>query len=194
MTRESRVKRGLSQQDLAEATRLSIKTIQRIEAGRPVAPGSRRAVLQALDLDPESLETAPSDPSLPPSRWTEVESAAELFSRLMAADAIEVDLDREAWRSARKKRPWFKPELVIVIGDPIKAILEIVDRAGELSTLPAGSLAKNLDELAETMRAAKALGWALASRVDDSGRLSVYLGSAEAVADRVRGGRFRMRR
>lgn len=187
MARESRAKRGLSQADLAEATRLSVKTIQRIEAGRPVAPGSRRAVLAALDLDPDSLETTGPTPGLTPSPWKEVESTAALFSSLVSAREIQVDLDREGWRSSRKRKPWYQPELVVVIGDPIKALLEIVDRAGELSSLPAGSLAKSRDELAEAIRAARALGWGLASRVDDSGGLSLYIGSPATVAERAQG-------
>lgn len=192
MARERRRRRGWSQSDLAEATRLSVKTVQRLEAGEPVAPGSRRAVLTALDIDPEELAELAEladpgpEPGPAPSDWIQVEDAGALFASLETARRVEVELDREGWRLSRQDRPWYRKEIVIAIGDPTTVILEIADRAKEISRLPPGRRAKTQDELAEAVRAAIIRGWGLASSVDDDGQLHLYIGSPATAAARVR--------
>src|SRR5262245_57534136 len=54
--RKLREDRGLSQEQLAEATRLSLRTIQRVEAGHRVSYASLRALAATFDVNVDSLE------------------------------------------------------------------------------------------------------------------------------------------
>jgi len=56
MIKQLRKQRNLSQEQLAEATNLSIRTIQRVEAGHRVAYSSLRALASALDVNVDELE------------------------------------------------------------------------------------------------------------------------------------------
>lgn len=184
VVQERRNRRGLSQSDLAEAAGLSTKTIQRLEAGKAVLPGSRRAVLSVLDIEPEDLDL--DSPVALQQPWTRVDDASALFMSLAATREVDVEIDRNGWRRARRQRPWYRQDLVFATKDPVHRILELVDRATEFSQLPPGRKAKDHDDLAKALRAAEAVGWQLASRVDEHGRLSLHIGSSTTVAKRLR--------
>jgi len=160
-----------------------------MEAGRAVAGSSRRAVLGAVGIDPESAEQPnPQQPA--ETSWAHVTDARSLLQSLAVAVGVEVDLDREGWRQAlqpRKDQPWHKRESLLVFAteDPVDLILEIVDRAVQPTELSPGRAAKQQDALAEAMRAAEAMRWSLATRVDPAGCLSLYIGSQAVVEQKV---------
>ncbi len=56
LIRTLREDRGLSQERLAEATRLSLRTIQRAEAGHRVSYASLRALAATFDINVDQLE------------------------------------------------------------------------------------------------------------------------------------------
>jgi transcriptional regulator with XRE-family HTH domain len=56
LIRKLRENRGLSQEQLAEAARLSLRTIQRVEAGHRVSYASLRALAATFDVNVDSLE------------------------------------------------------------------------------------------------------------------------------------------
>lgn len=56
LIRKFREDRGISQEQLAEATRLSLRTIQRAEAGHRVSYASLRALAATFDLNVDLLE------------------------------------------------------------------------------------------------------------------------------------------
>lgn len=58
--REERVRRGWSQEELAEASGVSVRTIQRLESGRPAGRATVAALAAALGADPEALADAAS--------------------------------------------------------------------------------------------------------------------------------------
>jgi len=59
MTRLLRKTRGWTQEHLAEVAGLSVRTVQRIEAGYPASPESLMALAAALDLSVEELCDGP---------------------------------------------------------------------------------------------------------------------------------------
>jgi transcriptional regulator with XRE-family HTH domain len=56
LIRKLREDRGISQEQLAEATQLSLRTIQRVEAGHRVSYASLRALAATFDLNVDLLE------------------------------------------------------------------------------------------------------------------------------------------
>ncbi len=56
LIRKLREDRSISQEQLAEATQLSLRTIQRVEAGHRVSYASLRALAAAFDLNVDLLE------------------------------------------------------------------------------------------------------------------------------------------
>lgn len=64
--RERRISRGWSQEDLAEASGLSVRTIQRIENGSTPGLASQAALAAAFGVDPDQLAAAdrPDAPSM----------------------------------------------------------------------------------------------------------------------------------
>lgn len=54
--REHRLKRALSQEELARLARLSRTTIIKIEGGRPAWPSTVRRLARALRVKPEDLQ------------------------------------------------------------------------------------------------------------------------------------------
>jgi len=56
MIKTLRSQNKISQEDLAESTGLSLRTIQRVEAGHRVSYGSLRALAKALNIDVDELE------------------------------------------------------------------------------------------------------------------------------------------
>lgn len=51
LMRKLRLDKGLSQEQLAEATGLSLRTIQRVEAGHRISYASLRALAATLDIN-----------------------------------------------------------------------------------------------------------------------------------------------
>lgn len=54
-----RLRRGWSQEQLAEASGVSVRTVQRIEGGRAPGPATRAALADALGVDPADLGGPP---------------------------------------------------------------------------------------------------------------------------------------
>ena len=54
-----RVERGWSQEDLAQASGVSARTIQRLESGAAASHETTRAIAAAFDLDPRDLREEP---------------------------------------------------------------------------------------------------------------------------------------
>ncbi len=59
--RELRLQRGWSQEQLADASGVSVRTIQRIEGGRPPGRATALALAGALGVDPSLVATAPDE-------------------------------------------------------------------------------------------------------------------------------------
>jgi transcriptional regulator with XRE-family HTH domain len=188
--RVRRRRRGLSQDELAEIARVSTKTIRRLEGGQSVGLGSRQAVLAALEIDPQEIELEnETGERIEATAWRAIASAQELLAALVAARRVDVELDRDGWRRARRERPWYRQNLVFATHDPARIILAFVDRAREIAALSAGERARESDRLAEAMRAAGAMAWAVAARFDAAGCLHLYLGAPSGVARRIAAGR-----
>lgn len=176
-----RRREGLSQSELAERAGVSTKTIQRLESSSPIAGSSRRAVLEALDLDPADFQ-----PVVGLSHsWAAVEDSQQLLTALGKAQSVEIELDRQGWRQARLQRPWYRRDAILTIGDPVDFILDIVDRVVEQPVLPPGQAARHRDKLSEALRVVEAMSWRLATQMDATGRLSLYIGSPITVAERT---------
>lgn len=60
LVQKLRLKRGWSQQQLAEASGLSVRTIQRIEAGQPGNVESLKSLAAVFEVDFATLNTEPS--------------------------------------------------------------------------------------------------------------------------------------
>lgn len=182
---ETRTQQGLSQSALAEAAGVSTKTIQRVEAGKSIALSSRRAILTTLHIDPLDLKLEESTAEeRTEGPWVAVHDAHSLLKSLAAARRIDVQLDRAGWQKALRERPWYRQKLVFTAKDPIDVILEFVDRAAEFSKLPPGLAAKEQDDLAEALKVAGILDWALATHSAPE-RLSLYIGSPQTVTERT---------
>lgn len=54
-----RLKRGWSQQQLAEASGLSVRTVQRMEAGQPASMETLKSLAAVFEIDFASLQTEP---------------------------------------------------------------------------------------------------------------------------------------
>ena len=77
---------GLSQEELAEAAKLSLRTVQRLEKGASLPRGfTLQALAQALQLPVEALTTLPAAASHPPEMLSEAR-AAELPASTPAED------------------------------------------------------------------------------------------------------------
>lgn len=186
--RTQRVKRGLSQADLAERARVSAKTIQRLEAGQPVAAASRREVLAVLGIDPEQVpeDAGPASAAAHPdedARWQVVAEARVLMNALIGARTVDIDVDREGWRRARRKRPWYRQDLAIAVGDPVSALLDLMDQVRDGASRTAGQKARQQEALAAALRASAAMRWALAIHANGSNELQVFVGAPETVAE-----------
>lgn len=77
--REQRERAWMSQQDTADASGVSLFTVQRIERGDgAVRPGTARAIAKALGVTPDDLADAPKNP--PPRSERPVEPTAGVSS------------------------------------------------------------------------------------------------------------------
>jgi transcriptional regulator with XRE-family HTH domain len=63
--RELRLRRGWSQEQLADASGVSVRTIQRIEGGRPPGRATAAALAGALEVDPALLVDPATEPVHP---------------------------------------------------------------------------------------------------------------------------------
>ena len=80
-----RLKQGWSQQQLAEASGLSIRTIQRIEAGHPASVETLKSIAAVFEVDFASLSpTPPESPtmSVSPTARTAEQQEAEAFKQV----------------------------------------------------------------------------------------------------------------
>lgn len=59
--REARRRRGWSQEQLADASGVSVRTVQRVEGGRPAGLATTVALAEALGVDPAELGADPTD-------------------------------------------------------------------------------------------------------------------------------------
>lgn len=89
--KELRIKRGLTQEELAERTKLSVRTIQRIESGE-VDPRTYTLTLlaEALDVELETLTTEkiqvakkPAVPNTEKNKWLALLHISGLFAFLL---------------------------------------------------------------------------------------------------------------
>lgn len=82
-----RLKQGWSQQQLAEASGLSTRTIQRIEAGYPASVETLKSIAAVFEVDFASLSpTPPESPtmSVSPTARTAEQQEAEAFKQVRA--------------------------------------------------------------------------------------------------------------
>jgi len=90
--RELRQNRGISQEQLAEDTRLSLRTIQRVEAGHRVSYASLQALAAAFNVDVDSLERELYAMNTTQDEYIE----KPLWARLLLALPILGRLDRSS--------------------------------------------------------------------------------------------------
>lgn len=187
IVRRERERRALSQSELAELARVSTKTIQRMETGANVAGSSRRAVFEALGIDLDAAREVDHDeaPALPETPWTRISDARTLLQKLVAARAVDVEVDRDGWQRGWRRRGWFQAGIIIASKDPADEILDIVEEISGPGGPPPDATAKQRDRLAKAVRGAGKLNWSLAFQVDRSGLLSLYLSSPAGVRERV---------
>jgi transcriptional regulator with XRE-family HTH domain len=76
-----RLRRGWSQQQLAEASGLSVRTVQRIEAGYPPSVESLKSIAAVFEVDFSTLNPEPAMPSNPISNSDQQEAAAFKYVR-----------------------------------------------------------------------------------------------------------------
>ncbi len=94
LIRKLRVDRGLSQEQLAEATCLSLRTIQRVEAGHRVGYASLRALATTFDINVDSLErelyamNTAQDEYIEKPLWVRLTLSLPLLGRLSRPDLV----------------------------------------------------------------------------------------------------------
>jgi transcriptional regulator with XRE-family HTH domain len=64
LVQKLRLKRGWSQQQLAEASGLSVRTVQRIEAGQPASTETLKSLAAVFEVDFSSLDPQPEQPAM----------------------------------------------------------------------------------------------------------------------------------
>nr|WP_202944249.1 helix-turn-helix domain-containing protein [Cellvibrio japonicus] len=74
MVRKLRLQRGWSQEQLAELTGLSIRTIQRIERGSKPGLETIKSLASVFEVDPATFESGADDMSEQPLKVDEVEA------------------------------------------------------------------------------------------------------------------------
>ncbi|MBM6400406.1 DUF805 domain-containing protein [Phycicoccus sonneratiae] len=108
--REERVRRGWSQEELADASGVSVRTVQRVEGGRPAGRATTAALAAALGVEPEVLaDAAPG------------EAAGAPAPEVTFAEALR--LGARGWSSfegrASRSEYWFLVlAAVVVVGAP----------------------------------------------------------------------------
>ena len=70
LVQKLRLKRGWSQQQLAEASGLSVRTVQRIEAGQPASTETLKSLAAVFEVDFSTLNPEPEQPAMTSSSTT----------------------------------------------------------------------------------------------------------------------------
>ncbi|MFC6237903.1 DUF805 domain-containing protein [Longivirga aurantiaca] len=107
--REARQARGWSQEELAERTGLSVRTIQRIETGGRPGLSSARLLAEALGLDVAEITASDPGAEQPEPRWDDTPAVV----------AVREGLRRFADFEGRASRPdywWFFLAFALVTG------------------------------------------------------------------------------
>ncbi len=82
LIRRARQKKFLTQEGLAEAAGLGLRTVQRVESGESVSAGSIRAIANALDVEPGRLTAV----KLSPIHWTALTAVVLIGAILFAVN------------------------------------------------------------------------------------------------------------
>jgi transcriptional regulator with XRE-family HTH domain len=96
-----RKKKSWSQEELATASGLNLRTIQRIESGGAASLQSRKALAAAFDLDVSALETKESEMKRYEYKAVPFKMKMLGMARGKTADAVTAELNRQAadgWR------------------------------------------------------------------------------------------------
>lgn len=127
--REARQARGWSQEELAERTGLSVRTIQRIETGGRPGLSSARLLAEALGLDVAEIMASEPGVEQAPPRWDDAPAVVAVRDALVRF----VDFDG---RASRPDYWWFFLAVTLVTG-AATALSEALGAAlGVLLTLP----------------------------------------------------------
>ncbi len=113
---ELRRRRGWSQEQLAGASGVSVRTVQRVEGGAPAGLATTAALARALGVDPSELAAGPADPAPVAGPAPEV-TFAEALRRGLRGWA---DFDGRASRSEY----WFAFVGVLVVVGALAALDE----------------------------------------------------------------------
>ena len=98
LMRKLRLDKGFSQEQLAEATGLSLRTVQRVEAGHRVSYASLRALATVLDINVDSLErelyamNTPNEEFIEKPLWVRLMLSLPSLSGLNRASLIRHEL------------------------------------------------------------------------------------------------------
>jgi transcriptional regulator with XRE-family HTH domain len=92
-----RLKKGWSQQQLADFSGLSVRTVQRIEAGQPASTETLKSLAAVFEVDFASLNPEPSMTATPPSTPS---------APATPSDSTERE-EQEAFRHVRKLRGFY---------------------------------------------------------------------------------------
>ncbi|KRE61647.1 DUF805 domain-containing protein [Nostocoides sp. Soil756] len=117
--RELRLRRGWSQERLADVSGVSVRTIQRIEGGRPPGSTTAAALADALQVDPDVLVAAAA----------EAEAAGGPAGEVSFAEALR--RVREGWSDfegrASRSEYWF---VVLAVAVVVGAAAALDERLG----------------------------------------------------------------
>lgn len=127
--REARQARGWSQEELAERTGLSVRTIQRIETGGRPGLSSARLLAEALGLDVAEIMASEPGAEQAPPRWDDAPAVVAVL------EGLRRFVDFEG-RASRPDYWWFFLAVALVTG-AATALSEALGAAlGVLLTLP----------------------------------------------------------
>lgn len=112
LVQKLRVQRGWSQEQLAEMSGVSVRTVQRIERGDRASPESLKAIAAVFEIDFSQLQEAEMNPSEPMSDR----------------------LSEEAWalKQVRRKKEFFIHLIQFAIFMPIIAAINLLTSPGHL--------------------------------------------------------------
>jgi transcriptional regulator with XRE-family HTH domain len=103
LIRKLREDKGISQEQLAEATHLSLRTIQRVEAGHRVSYASLRALAATFDINVDSLErelyamNTVKNEYIEKPLWIRLIMGLPILGHLSRADLIKHELSLVAY-------------------------------------------------------------------------------------------------
>ena len=127
--RDLRLRRGWSQEHLAEASGVSVRTIQRIEGGQPPSPFTVGALATALDVAPEAVAGTSAHPPVDDRTVNDDDAAPAPAPELSFPDAVRQGVRR--WgdfdgRASRSEFWFFFLAVSVVVG----ALAALDDRLG----------------------------------------------------------------